>query len=261
MGIPATCYALCEHYGVQMPWPIYWIIGSSAWLVYLLDHFVDAQTSKLSISRYNFIGQRKTLFYWLVGILVILNIFLVVQFFSWTLFLFGFLIGLMVFVHQRINTYFVRHSKQAIFKELFVSIIVALVFSYPILHNYYEFKGSLSPLFFLLLINMSNVWLFAHMEFEEDQKNGYPSLAVTLGKKRSKQMLGQYNFLILILLATQWNFWSHKYFLVCLVCMLLSLQLFLRYDVFFKKGDRYRFWGDFIYLYPLMAALIQKLSN
>ena len=74
-------------------------------------------------------------------------------------------------------------------------------------------------------------------------------------------MLGQYNFVILIALATQWNFWSHKYFLVCLVCMLLSLQLFLRFDAFFKKGDRYRFWGDFIYLYPLMAALIQKLSD
>ncbi|CAI8343972.1 MAG: Uncharacterised protein [Bacteroidetes bacterium MED-G17] len=258
LGIPATCYALCLHYQIAMPYPIYWLIGSSAWLVYLLDHFIDAGTSTLSVDRYDFIAKRKKIFAGIGAAIVLLNAFLVFVYFDKTLLIFGMVIGLLVLVHQFINTSVRKAGGNALFKESFVALMVTLVFGFPVLYNFSVFQGHLVPLFFLLLINLGNVWLFAHIEIEEDRKNNYPSLALSLGKKKSKQMLKQLYFLLLIGLAGQWNFEQDKALLIALAAMVITLQVILLKTDYFSKNNLYRFWGDLIYLYPLMALLIQN---
>jgi len=105
----------------------------------------------------------------------------------------------------------------------------------------------------LALLAFVNIVLISTFELEEDRFNEFGSLSLSMGKKRTSQLLGR--LLIISALSTIIIAYYHPYFMNLEIIYLsssLQLAIILLRPTWFMSAERYRIYADAIFLYPLI---------
>jgi 4-hydroxybenzoate polyprenyltransferase len=103
------------------------------------------------------------------------------------------------------------------------------------------------------LIVLINLILFSWMDYEEDIRDQYPSLATQMGKNSTSIILIVMFALQFLLTGYTISVGGYLGFIYLLMEFVL-LMLFL-FPEYYKSESRYRFWGDAIFFFPILTFL------
>ncbi len=255
-GSISTSYFFGQLFHANLSFSFYWLLGSTIWIIYGLDHVLDGLKKKeesISVRHYIHYKYRKVIVPTL-GAVAVFNAFIAYFFLDSKVMLFGLALGGLVILYFGIIHIF-KGFKVNWLKELFVSIVVcAGMVVLPGLSGDMDISvGSLTLVACMILINFSNLLLFSYYDHDSDVANGLNSAATQWGKEVTRSVilktLGSafalfFFWTILILSPVK---------LPVTVALLLMfnilLMIYIQEDKFKVKG-RYRFWGDFVFLIP-----------
>ena len=234
-------------------------LSLGVWAIYTLDHLLDGikLSGKATTLRHQKHFENQSIMIW---ILALVSIFLAVLFF-WIPTIYYELIYLLTFLtglHFVINYLIPKSLKKKIFlKEVFIAAVVTVGF---VLTPYVEVslknieQDCQHLLLIFFFINLSNLMLFSFYDKESDESAGTLSLAGFY----SNRTLQTFIYLSTI---SSGSFVAYAYVMgfvsaistIVFVAMLVTLGILNIRTDYFKKDDRYRFYGDLIYVYPLFA--------
>mgnify|MGYP001560651620 FL=1 len=233
-------------------------LSLSVWIIYTLDHLFDGLGKSgelLSLRhRLHITNRNKLLFLVVISMFTVLALSLYIDrvyYYPITV------LASLTVLHFLVN-YFVSNDlkRKAFLKELTIAFVVTAGFCYlPSISlptsSFSELLLLFSSLFF---INLANLLAFSYYDKDFDRKTNMLSAAsftsentmlnlirtvviASLGLNIVGLLIGYYGIIIaLVLLAMQ----------LTLISLTSNIQ-------FFKRNDRYRFYGDLIYLYPMIA--------
>ena len=161
-------------------------------------------------------------------------------------------------LHFWINyTLSVRFIALRYFKEVFVAFVVTIGF---VITPTFEAQSDINAnqvicvFLFFYLINLSNLFLFSYFDKERDQKDNMITIAQFYGleKLRGLIYLGIGVSFIVLVISFMYGHIVGVSFLIFLAMQTTLLGIII-FPSFFRTNDRYRFFGDLIYLYPLIT--------
>ncbi len=254
--------------GAELEWPFFLLLGLSVWLIYTLDHLLDAHRlrDKASTPRHRFHFRH---FRWLSGIWILLAVgtgFLAVWQLSLTGVLFGLGMGGLTILHLLIVKLVGDKTSLFLIKEFGVALVYAGgVWGLPILESgtWDEPLIILSFVQFLLLA-LTNLLEFSWFEVEIDQQDGHTSFVRALGKAWSQRVifillgvLGCVGF-ITTGLADPTTFEGWLTYRVALIHLLMAtlLAALVLFPQWFQRYERYRSYGDGAFLIPFLSLWI-----
>ena len=236
------------------------ILAISIWIIYTLDHWLDGYKTKgnsLSLRHNLHFKYRKPLLFLMICFLFIL-IYLVLSKLEEHYLRFGFILFTLTALHFGINHFASKQLKTKYYiKEVFIAFVVSLGFcGLPVCHlSSNEWTNSIWILFgAFFLLNLGNLLLFSYFDFQEDLESEFVSSANTFGPIKAL-VWAKYCCLssIAVLLVAILILNVSVYIGGTLLLMNAVLLLLCLYPSYFKPNGNYRFWGDFIYLLPVVA--------
>jgi 4-hydroxybenzoate polyprenyltransferase len=165
----------------------------------------------------------------------------------------GLILGLGVVVYFVIIHLLKRHLQWG--KELFVSVVVCVgMVVLPGLSGDFSFDlASITIVLCMVFINFTNLILFSYFDYDADMENGLQSAATAWGKERTKS-LALHTMATAFFLYLIWTFMvvSPVKLTTSVIFLLMFNVLLIMYvqEERFAQDERYRFWGDFIFLIP-----------
>ncbi len=242
--------------------PNYWVaiaLALAIWIVYTLDHLLDGyilQNELAAKRHFLHFNYKKPLVYILLISLVILAYLSVhipavyypaigVLFFATTI---HFMINFMV--SSRIKKHF-------FLKEAFVALVVMLGFVGLPLAGAIPFSLPQNFFYYAIIVftlNASNLMLFSWYDRDGDQQTKTLSIASIYGL-RTTGLLVYINLLFSfgcsVALYSTGTLQTAAF--ATLLAMQLTLCIIFLFPIYFRSEERYRFYGDLIYVYPLAA--------
>ncbi len=261
-GSVSTAYFFGNVFHTTLPLSFYWLLASTIWAIYTLDHILDGMKMKMqsvSIRHLIHYKYRKSILPGLTA-LVIFNAYVAWMFLPNRIIIAGVVVSVVVLLYFIL----VHYSTVKITKEFFVSIVVCV--GMVVLPGLYgDLSFSIVPavlIVTMVLINYSNLLLFSYFDYDSDVKNGLQSAATEWGEEKTKSVIlyalgtGFFTFFCWLLLIQ-----SPVKLIVSVAFLLMFNILLILYiqEERFSKDEQYRFWGDFIYLVPgLVWWLLSK---
>ncbi|NNJ55765.1 MAG: hypothetical protein HKP14_06520 [Bacteroidia bacterium] len=236
------------------------ILALSIWIIYTLDHIIDGYKTKG-----NSLALRHNLHYrykgWLILLITafsIIVLYLVYDKLRIEYLRFGFFLFLLTGIHFILNqTLSKKISRKVYIKEVFIALVVSLGFcGLPLcttaVQEWPDYFTILFVAFFFL--NLCNLMLFSFFDFQEDLESNFISSANTFGPQKALIWAKISSiFSIVLVLLTPLFYKTDLSIVGVLLLMHGVLLLICFYPEYFKMYGRYRFWGDFIYLLPVLA--------
>lgn len=258
LGAALLTMAISDFIGIELPLSIPVCLAISIWLIYTLDHLLDAKRSReISIERHLF-HRRNFKILTINFILIALAGFYVVWSLPTITFIYGLGLILLVLVYFTLIYFF----KNFHFKEVLVAIVYASgVFLGPIslIENAVDLQ-IISFFIQLLFLALINLILFSYNDLEKDQADGNPSMVIKLGKEMTQQLLILlFILLIVIQIGSLLFFLDNPDFLLfqilftLMTAVLLSLK---KWDNFFALNSRYQLIGDGVFFMPAIWLLL-----
>jgi hypothetical protein len=248
----------CKIYGVEPNYIIATGLAVGVWVIYTLDHLLDGIALKNKA-----VTRRHKEHFFKRGIikklLIIATVLLAVLSY-WVPANYYIIVGLLLLLtalHFTVNYLVPSRIKKLFFlKEVFVAIIVTIGIAATSLVGDLKAHESLNSFSFwvFLFINLANIILFSYFDKEDDKKSETLSIAGIYADHTLKGVI--YTSLLLSITLSSWDFFTHQIEVESFIIfgiMQLTLAIICVYSRYFSKNDRYRFWGDLIYVYPLIA--------
>lgn len=233
-------------------------LAIGVWVIYTLDHLLDGiQLKDRAIAL-----RHKTHFHNRKQILIVLFIsciFLLVLAFKIPPKYYSAIGALLIAsaFHFLIN-YLLPVSLKKIFflKEVFIALVVTVGFAFvPLLEvDWYFHFSTYYPVFAtLFFLNLANLMLFSYYDKSIDEETDTLSIAGFYSDKALKIFI--YSALAISMGLSVYLLvnGSDLVSVVPFLLMQLTLALVCHFDSVFRRYDRYRFYGDLIYVYPLFA--------
>lgn len=229
------------------------------WVIYTLDHLLDGLSIGVNASsvrhREHFLKHKLITRLILSGLLSLigLSFWLPETYYNYIVFL-----CVLTLLHFWINyTLSVRFIALRYFKEVFVAFVVTIGF---VITPTFEAQSDINVnqvicvFLFFYLINLSNLFLFSYFDKERDQKDNMITIAQFYGleKLRGLIYLGIGVSFIVLVISFMYGHIVGVSFLIFLAMQTTLLGIII-FPSFFRTNDRYRFFGDLIYLYPLIT--------
>ncbi len=267
VGSVSTSYFFGQIYKAQLGYSFYWLLASTIWIIYTLDHVLDGMKHKeqsVSIRHYIHFKYRKTILPTLAA-LSIFNAYIAFVFLPTALLKAGVVLAFSVLVYFLV-VHFLKTKNITIPKELMVSVIVACgMVVLPGVAGDMKFNGeAMLMVLSLSLVNFTNLLLFSYHDYANDIKNGLESAATQWGLDRTREVI-MYALASAFICFTIWTF-----FIVSPIKLPISIALLIMFNVLlviyiqedrFAEDEKYRFWGDFIFIVPgLVWLLFQQTS-
>jgi hypothetical protein len=254
IGCVSTAYFFLRFFEQPISGTFLWLLGSSTWLIFTLDHWMDAL--KVSIDNLPSRHQKHLLHSRILIILMSLlsgfNLMLVWLHQTEPYILPGlialvFMAGYFLLVHKGKSSFTSKELSVAIGATLGMCVMPAFV--EPIALNLAQV--SLWAIFFL--IHLINIYTFSRFSMQEDFRTGTTSMATVKGFSKISRSI--FNLIVLTYLVMLiWIFLFNHLFemqislIILLMINGLALINFKYYT--FKKHNYYRFWGDALYWIP-----------
>jgi hypothetical protein len=234
-------------------------LGLTVWIIYTADHLLDAHKIKgdASTERHRFHQRNFLPLLLLLGMGTVLNAILIF-FIRQPVFFWGLLwIGIVAF-------YLLFQKHLRFFKEVIAALLYTggvLLPSLAVSHRAVDFfSGALMIQFFL--IAWFNLILFSWFDEEKDIRDKQQSFVTTVGRNRTRRFLFLIFFINGALFVGQLMYptpWLVPLFI--LMGMNSILLLILLREQWFRAHDRFRLWGDAVFLIPVLFLLINAYHD
>lgn len=258
-GAAAGAFLVCKVLAIQLPSIIYFSLTMAVWLIYTIDHLMDAakMQQKAITPRHVFHQKyyKELLCSWLV--LFVVTGFLSLAYLPIQTIKFGMIATILVVVHLVLVNMLGTKISILVQKELGVAItysVGVVVGPLSMMNTMPKYLWwVMGQLFLYAFINLLE---FSYFERDVDKKQDQTSIARSLGTQ-------QLEIIIYIMLAVGAlvNFYCLAYFTSMVVIQLvLSTMYGVLTLVFIKKqifaaNERYRTWGDGVFLFPVVLVL------
>lgn len=258
-GAVVLSIVIAKFIGIEMPLSISLCLGIAIWIIYTLDHLIDAFKSDKppTIERHLFHRQHFRL---LIGALIlslVAGAYIVLSLPVIT-FMYGITLTMLVLVYFGIIYVF----KQFYLKEVFVAAVYALgVFVGPVSLNNGQILPTIAMLFLqTFLLALINLILFSSFEYDQDKKDKNSSIVLKLGQERISQLLKiLFSVLLIIQLYSIVDFGFEikmMVFNLLFISMTFVLWILQKWPSFFTANERYRTIGDGIFFIPGLWMLL-----
>lgn len=245
--------------GISLTWATLLALGLCVWIIYTLDHLIDAKTirHRPHTFRHSFHQRHFQAISIAVAMAGVMGLILLRYLPRITL-IWGFCLSFIVLVYFLMLRW-LRLNKMY-HKEFFIAVVYTAGVFLPGL----SIMG-LSPdppitiLFFqVFLVALSNLLIFSVLETQSDSMDQQESLATVLGEDKTKQIV----WLLLIagmLIATIWLLigdagYGFAHSALLMINIVLSLILIFPWC---QKSDYYRLVGDGAFYIPLIFVLLR----
>jgi hypothetical protein len=261
-GVVAVAYLWSEVLQIKIELSIYVALGLAVWLIYTLDHLLDAykipHTAHTQRHRFHQKYLLALSITWILGAACGFWIALQLPIRLWV----GGVVMLgLVALHFLLNFWFNISKKQLIWQKetriaIFYSLGVALgplsevqYFAYPLI-------------FWMLLMIFGLAWLnlllISLYESEIDFKDLHDSTAQRLGQASLEIILARLSWLIGVFWLLGVYLFFHGLWVswILLGLMWFTLEQVRHSPNYFRVGERYRAWSDFVFLYPYFLYIL-----
>ncbi len=258
-GAAAGAFLVSQVLSIQLPFIIYFSLTMAVWLIYTIDHLMDAakMQQKAITPRHVFHQKYYKELLWIWLTLFLITGCLCLAYLPITTIKLGLIAAMLVVAHLVLVNLLGTKISILVQKELGVAItystgvVVGPLSMMKAIPHYLWWV--LAQLFLYAFINLLE---FSYFEKEVDKKQGQTSIARSIGTQPLEiiiyTMLGVGLFI---------NTYCLVYFPSRIV---VQLVLFLMFGVltlvFIKKStfahnERYRTWGDVVFLFPIILAV------
>lgn len=251
--------AVARYIGVVMPASVPLCLGIAIWVIYTIDHLIDAFKSEEepSIERHMFHKKYSRLLITALVTVVAGGIYQVLSLPTITFF-YGMALLLAVLFYFVVIYFFRRFY----LKEFFVAMVYALgIFVGPLSLTGGVVTYALAMVFVqVFLLALINLVLFSLFEIEQDKADKNASIVLKMGPEKTQQML---KILFALLLTVQVfvlvDIEGHLYesaFQLMFVAMTGVLFALQHWPGYFSENERYRLLGDGIFFLPAIWLLL-----
>lgn len=260
LGAAAGAFLVSRVLSIQLPFIIYFSLSMAVWLIYTLDHLLDAakMQQKAVTPRHVFHQTyfKELLWFWLF--LFVVTGFLSLAYLPIQTIKLGMIAAILVVVHLVLVNLLGTKISVLVQKELGVAItysagvVVGPLSMMKTIPQYLWWV--LAQLFLCAFINLLE---FSYYEKEVDKKQGQTSIARSIGKQFLEIII--YCMLAISLSINVYcliNFPSMIGIQIVLLAMYGVLTLVYIKKQFFAANERYRTWGDAVFLFPVILALL-----
>lgn len=240
----------------------YVIIGCGVWLTYTLDHLLDAKRikHKANTARHLYHQQNYSLLlniWYLLFLGSLITSFLLLP---RTLLIVGLTITVLVLIHFIFIKVFGHKVTIFLQKEFLIALIYTSGVSFiPIMSRTVEIDIkvvlALIQVFLVALINLVE---FSFFEYKSDTRDNSGSLVRFLGMTRTKNFLMALLLLSVVMISATISMDGiGKFTIIQLVfcLMILTLSIILFKANYFMSNERYRIYGDLIFIYPIVLII------
>lgn len=261
-GSCLTSYLVATFLNVQLSLSVYLALGLSVWLIYTLDHLIDAYEIKIiaKTERHRFHQKyfKQLAYIWLFVAFV--NLVIIAFYLPQQTIRLGLLASVFVVSHVIMvkvagsKTHFLVQKELSVALNFTIGVMVGPV-SY--LQNFNGLVLFLfSEIFILALLNLME---FSWYDYEEDKSQNQTSIAVLLGKITTHKIIFFLLVLESVLLAVGLYYFPTNWVQFNLLGMLLVFLALAFFPSYFRNKNRYRLWGDLIFSTPLIFLLLEQL--
>ncbi|PIB37307.1 hypothetical protein BFP72_18765 [Reichenbachiella sp. 5M10] len=256
LGAVVLTQSIAYLFGVSMEPSVSWALFLCVWMIYTLDHLLDAKKLKKepSMPRHTFHYRFATPIFGALIVVAALSLILVFYLPVATL-LYGTVVAGLVGIYILLTWWLrVFIAKEVLIATLYtVGVFLGplssgLVWDYSVVVVFVE----------LWLLALINLMLFSMYEQAKDQQDGFSSWATIFGQKQLVKMLkGAFIVLFFVLLYGFWyetgRFWFIFQLLITVMGGFLAVLFFRR--EFFYQNESYRVIGDAVFFVPVLVFL------
>lgn len=255
VAVGAVCSSVwfAVFFGVKPGGIAFIVLGLTVWIIYTLDHLVDARTIKTpaNAKRYQFHQQHFSI----IGVVWMLAIVcdgVLVFFMSEEILYDGLWLSALVII------YFLFHRYVGFLKEFTIAVLYTVGVLLPTL----SLKGAPPVasewvvISSFLLTALTNILLFSWVDHDADISDGQHSFAIAFGRRHTQQFVSML-FIAQAILQLIIIYWVGA----APVILLLSMNSVLLFIFFcaerLKKNDSFRLVGDAIFFFPAVALFLR----
>lgn len=246
VGAVVLLHFFSSFYQVKTHWAVYLLLAISVWCIYTYDHLKDSKKAKAPLRlRYHFHLRNENTLRALVYVLLFTGI-LLVFYLDFQLLLWGLILTILSLFYLFLQFRLSLHG----IKEVYVS----LIYTSGILLAPFLERQKFDPIVFfsLMVLSLSNLFIFSYIDYKEDKKDQFFSVATIWGPMLLKKylMILLSLGLAISLLASETN-GRLVYFLVA---FLIYTVIVIRIDRINQKST-IRILCDGVFLIPILFLL------
>jgi hypothetical protein len=264
-GALGAGWMVTEWLGQEMSWAFYVVLPLAVWLIYTLDHLLDARRlkEKASTPRHQFHYRYFKPLAVAVVLLGLLCLGLALRYLGQTGVYFGLGMGGLVLLHLLLVKVVGDKTSPWLIKESGVAMVYAAgVWGLPALESEAWMRPELwvafGQFFLLALVNLLEFSLY---ERAIDEADGHSSFVRAIGERGTRRLI--YGLLVLFVAGMIWFVvgGNEGWILLQVVLGLMAMVLLALVSVphWFGKAERYRSWGDGAFLLPFIYPLLAWL--
>lgn len=254
VAVGAVCSSVwfAVLFGVNPGGIAFAVLGLTVWIIYTLDHLMDARTIKshANAKRYQFHQQHFSI----IGIVWMLAIVcdgVLVFFMRKEILNDGLWLSALVII------YFFFHRYFGFLRELFIAIVYSAGVLLPVLSltGVPVIASEWVVITSFFLTALINILLFSWFDYDADVCDGQQSCAIVFGLRATKQFIG---VLFIVQAVLQLVIIYLQKSQVYLLLGMNGVLLFIFYSaVRVKKNDVFRLVGDAVFLFPAVALFLR----
>lgn len=247
---------ISTYLNIQVDWTAITVLGLTVWLIYTFDHLQDGLKIKgiANTDRHRF---HQKYFRGLVITSAIVLIIISIMVFNLpkNTVVMGVSLACLVLAYFMLLHFL--GLKASYHKEILVAVIYTCGIFLAPMSVYNGVVELVHVMLFFQFVNMAflNLIIFSWLETEKDRSNGFPSLVSVIGKKWATRVIMILIFtqlVVSLVLIDQFGMIDVSYIVLSMTSVLGVIAFFSDY---FSKKERYRLWGDFVFIVPLIALL------
>jgi hypothetical protein len=233
------------------------ILCLTVWLIYTLDHLLDARTLKEKSGKpaYRWHYDMRKILWPILLATGLATLILSLAFLPARILIFGCIMGSFAILYTLVHQGLFRSRLTYLFKEGWISIIYTLgIWGVPLLSygTIPDIPVLLTIIIYLLLV-LINVLIYSFFDYHIDGQESQQTLATVFGRRITSHLLRLLNLSALLLIMVAYlilvDMAMGKVYII-LLSMTAVLGLIIAFPRFFSKNERYGILADGVFLIP-----------
>lgn len=245
--------------GAQLRWAWYLILPLSVWVMYTMDHLMDAHRLKATAHtpRHLFHHHHFKPIAITATVLGITAFVLAWIYLSYWGILFGLVMGALTALHLLLVRLAGSRVKPWLLKELGVAGIYTLgIWGLPLIRaQAWDDPAVICVMTQFFLLAFVNLLEFSLFERATDAADGHTSFVLAIGESHAKKIITFLLTLVAFVAGLTLPAGIQPLAQIILMLMVLTLAMLVTRPLWFMQNERYRAWGDAAFLLPYLYLL------